>query len=149
MVVRLSISIIVSLYRYYPCCEEPYPDLTFTLSIMRISANLNYLIVMPAVMLSPMNLLVFFMPPSVADRSSYGASLPPVSLPSLSYPSPHSFSLSLSLSLPVSPFLPLSHSSPSPPSFSPPPSLFLSHLSFSVCGSCFTLVSTARQMSSG
>ena len=28
--------------KYYSCCSEPYPDLTFTVSLRRVAAFYNY-----------------------------------------------------------------------------------------------------------
>ncbi len=38
--------------KYYACCPEPYPDLTFTLALRRKSGFYTYLLVLPVIVLS-------------------------------------------------------------------------------------------------
>ncbi|CAD5118373.1 DgyrCDS7085 [Dimorphilus gyrociliatus] len=47
----------------YPCCEEPYPDLTFYIRVKRKSAFYNYILILPCVLLSSLTLVIFWLPP--------------------------------------------------------------------------------------
>ena len=49
--------------RYYSCCTEPYPDLTFTIRLKRIAVFYNYILVLPCVLLSFLTLVIFWLPP--------------------------------------------------------------------------------------
>ncbi|KAK2169882.1 hypothetical protein LSH36_6g07048 [Paralvinella palmiformis] len=48
---------------YYPCCKEPYPDLTFSLRLRRKVAFYNYILILPCVLLSSLTLVLFWLPP--------------------------------------------------------------------------------------
>ncbi len=59
--------------RYYPCCaDEPYPDLTFYLTIKRRTAFYIYVLILPSVLLSCLTLVLFWIPPQRPDRTSLG-----------------------------------------------------------------------------
>lgn len=59
--------------RYYPCCvNEPYPDLTFNLTMRRRTAFYVYVLILPSVLLSSLTLVLFWIPPQRPDRTSLG-----------------------------------------------------------------------------
>ena len=58
--------------KYYPCCEEPYPDLTFTLQLKRIAAFYNYILILPCVLLSSLTLVIFWLPPESPAKMILG-----------------------------------------------------------------------------
>lgn len=59
--------------RLYPCCEdEPYPDITFYLTIKRRTAFYIYVLILPSVLLSFLTLVLFWIPPQRPDRTSLG-----------------------------------------------------------------------------
>ena len=58
--------------KYYPCCEEPYPDLTFRLKIKRIAAFYNYILILPCVLLSSLTLVIFWLPPESPAKMMLG-----------------------------------------------------------------------------
>ena len=59
--------------RVYPCCgDEPYPDLTFYLTVKRRTAFYIYVLIMPSVILSVLTLVLFWIPPQRPDRTSLG-----------------------------------------------------------------------------
>jgi len=49
--------------KYYNCCPEPYPDLTFRIRLKRIAVFYNYILVLPCVLLSFLTLVIFWLPP--------------------------------------------------------------------------------------
>jgi len=49
--------------KYYTCCPEPYPDLTFSVKLKRIAVFYNYILVLPCVLLSFLTLVIFWLPP--------------------------------------------------------------------------------------
>ena len=58
--------------KYYPCCKEPYPDLTFTMSLRRIAAFYNYILILPCVLLSSLTLVIFWLPPESPAKMILG-----------------------------------------------------------------------------
>lgn len=59
----------------YPCCIEPYPDLTFTLKLRRKVAFYNYILILPCVLLSSLTLVLFWLPPESPAKMVLGQSL--------------------------------------------------------------------------
>jgi Neurotransmitter-gated ion-channel ligand binding domain len=49
--------------KFYPCCKEPFPDLTFTIQVKRIAAFYSFILVLPCVLLSLLTLVSFWLPP--------------------------------------------------------------------------------------
>jgi Neurotransmitter-gated ion-channel ligand binding domain len=50
--------------RYYPCCsDKPFPDLTFTVRLRRMSVFYNYILIFPCALLSVLTLVIFWLPP--------------------------------------------------------------------------------------
>jgi len=60
--------------KYYTCCREPYPDLTFTVSLRRVAAFYNYVLVLPCVLLSFLTLVIFWLPPESPAKMMLGTS---------------------------------------------------------------------------
>jgi len=58
--------------KYYSCCTEPYPDLTFTVSLRRVAAFYNYVLVLPCVLLSFLTLVIFWLPPESPAKMMLG-----------------------------------------------------------------------------
>ena len=58
--------------KYYPCCVEPFPDLTFTLKLRRIAAFYNYILILPCVLLSSLTLVIFWLPPESPAKMMLG-----------------------------------------------------------------------------
>ena len=58
--------------KYYPCCVEPYPDLTFSLTIKRISSYYTYVYLGPAVVLSLLAPFIFLLPPGDTQKMTLG-----------------------------------------------------------------------------
>lgn len=58
--------------KYYPCCKEPYPDLTFIIRVKRIAAFYNYILILPCVLLSSLTLVIFWLPPESPAKMILG-----------------------------------------------------------------------------
>lgn len=64
---------------FYDCCAEPYPDVTFVVTLRRRTLFYALNLLIPCVLLSSMTLLVFLLPAnsgekiSLGDRSIYAA----------------------------------------------------------------------------
>ena len=58
--------------KYYPCCVEPYQDLTFSLTIKRISSYYTYVYLGPAVVLSLLAPFIFLLPPGDTQKMTLG-----------------------------------------------------------------------------
>lgn len=59
----------------YPCCEEPYPDLTFNIRVKRKSAFYNYILILPCVLLSSLTLVIFWLPPESPAKMTLGENI--------------------------------------------------------------------------
>lgn len=57
---------------YYPCCPEPFPDVTFTIHLRRRTLYYTHNIIVPCVMLSCLTLLVFWMSPDSGEKVTLG-----------------------------------------------------------------------------
>ena len=62
----------------YPCCVEPYPDLTFELKIKRIAAFYSYILILPCVLLSSLTLVIFWLPPESPAKMVLGKNRMPL-----------------------------------------------------------------------
>lgn len=58
--------------KFYPCCKEPYPDLTFELLLRRRVAFYNYILILPCVLLSSLTLVLFWLPPESPAKMVLG-----------------------------------------------------------------------------
>ncbi|XP_048577603.1 neuronal acetylcholine receptor subunit alpha-7 isoform X2 [Nematostella vectensis] len=53
---------------YYVCCDEPYPDVTYTLKIRRRSMYYYVNIIIPCVLITALSLMSFYLPPDSGER---------------------------------------------------------------------------------
>ena len=60
---------------YYPCCPEPYPDITFTLKIKRKAAFYAVTLILPCKLLSIMTLVIFWLPGNSGEKINLGRNL--------------------------------------------------------------------------
>ncbi|XP_025112908.1 LOW QUALITY PROTEIN: neuronal acetylcholine receptor subunit alpha-7-like [Pomacea canaliculata] len=49
--------------KYYICCPEPFPDITFTLRIRRKVAFYTFILILPCGLLSLLTMVIFYVPP--------------------------------------------------------------------------------------
>ncbi|KAM3857991.1 cholinergic receptor, nicotinic, alpha 11 [Diretmus argenteus] len=57
---------------YYDCCKEPYPDVTFVVTIRRRTLYYALNLLIPCVLLSSMTLLIFVLPADSGEKISLG-----------------------------------------------------------------------------
>ena len=58
---------------FYPCCgDEPFPDITYYITIRRKAAFHIYVLILPSILLSFLTLVLFWIPPQRPDRTSLG-----------------------------------------------------------------------------
>ncbi|KAK9542383.1 hypothetical protein VZT92_000252 [Zoarces viviparus] len=57
---------------FYECCEEPYPDITFTLVMRRRTLFYGLNLLIPCVLISTLALLVFLLPADSGEKISLG-----------------------------------------------------------------------------
>ena len=55
---------------YYPCCPEPFPDLTFWLILKRKPLFYLYNLVMPSLVITGLSILAFLLPPECGEKMS-------------------------------------------------------------------------------
>lgn len=60
---------------HYPCCAEPYSDLTFKLKIKRKVAFYNYILILPCVLLSSLTMVLFWLPPESPAKMQLGMNI--------------------------------------------------------------------------
>ena len=58
--------------KYYPCCEEPYPDLTFRLILKRITSFYTYTLVIPGLIMMLLIPIVFLLPVGQLEKFTLG-----------------------------------------------------------------------------
>ncbi|VEL30868.1 unnamed protein product [Protopolystoma xenopodis] len=56
----------------YPCCPEPYPDISFYLWLAREPAFYNYILILPCFLLSSLTLVLFWLPPETPAKMVLG-----------------------------------------------------------------------------
>jgi len=56
----------------YPCCPEPYPDLTFVIAIQRIPIFYVIVLIIPCILLSVLTLVSFWLPPETPAKILLG-----------------------------------------------------------------------------
>ncbi|KAF5404832.1 Acetylcholine receptor subunit alpha 2 [Paragonimus heterotremus] len=61
--------------KFYPCCQEPYPDLTYFLFLRRNAAFFSYILVLPCVLLSSLTLVIFWLPPESPAKMVLGMNI--------------------------------------------------------------------------
>lgn len=57
---------------FYDCCAEPYPDVTFVVTLRRRTLFYALNLLIPCVLLSSMTLLVFLLPANSGEKISLG-----------------------------------------------------------------------------
>lgn len=57
---------------FYGCCEEPYPDVTFTVVMRRRTLYYGLNLLIPCVLISTLALLVFLLPADSGEKISLG-----------------------------------------------------------------------------
>ncbi len=60
--------------KYYPCCVESFQDVTFKISIRRISVFYNYVLLLPSMLMSIITPALFWLPVAKTNRTSIGKS---------------------------------------------------------------------------
>ena len=60
--------------KFYPCCAEPYPDLTFTIVVKRIPIFYMIILIIPCILLSLLTLVSFWLPPETPAKILLGKS---------------------------------------------------------------------------
>jgi len=60
--------------QYYPCCPEPYVDITFTIEIRRRTLYYFFNLIVPCVLIASMAVLGFTLPPESGEKLSLGIS---------------------------------------------------------------------------
>ncbi len=58
--------------QFYPCCAEPYLDLTFTIEIQRLGIFYLFVLIIPCILLSLLTLVVFWLPPESSAKMILG-----------------------------------------------------------------------------
>lgn len=61
--------------KFYSCCKEPFPDLTFYLLIKRRAGFYNYILVLPCVLLSCLTMVLFWLPPESPAKMVLGMNI--------------------------------------------------------------------------
>lgn len=59
---------------FYECCKEPYPDVTFTVTMRRRTLYYGLNLLIPCVLISALALLVFLLPADSGEKISLGKS---------------------------------------------------------------------------
>ena len=57
---------------FYDCCKEPYPDVTFVVTIRRRTLYYALNLLIPCMLLSSMTLLTFLLPADSGEKISLG-----------------------------------------------------------------------------
>ncbi|XP_043915084.1 neuronal acetylcholine receptor subunit alpha-7-like [Protopterus annectens] len=57
---------------YYECCKEPYPDVTYTITMRRRTLYYGLNLLVPCVLISGLSLLVFLLPADSGEKISLG-----------------------------------------------------------------------------
>jgi len=57
---------------FYDCCAEPYPDVTFVVTLRRRTLFYALNLLMPCVLLSSMTLVCFLLPANSGEKISLG-----------------------------------------------------------------------------
>jgi len=61
--------------KYYPCCEEPYPDIVFSLKLRRKTLFYTVNLIIPCVGISFLSVLVFYLPSDSGEKVSLSISI--------------------------------------------------------------------------
>ncbi|CAH1792626.1 unnamed protein product [Owenia fusiformis] len=58
--------------KYYPCCKEPYPDITFSLTVLRKSTYLVVVYIYPVVIVAFVSPFIFLIPHQIPGKVLFG-----------------------------------------------------------------------------
>jgi len=61
--------------KYYPCCPEPYLDITFNLYLRRRALYYNLYVIVPSAAVAGLTLLAFLLPPDSGEKIGLGEHL--------------------------------------------------------------------------
>ena len=61
--------------KYYPCCSEPYPDITFNITLRRRTLFYTLNLIMPCVSISCLTVLVFYLPSDSGEKITLSISI--------------------------------------------------------------------------
>lgn len=61
--------------KFYPCCPEPYPDITFNITIRRRSLFYTINLIMPCIAISCLTVLVFYLPSASGEKITLSISI--------------------------------------------------------------------------
>ncbi|XP_076444122.1 acetylcholine receptor subunit alpha-like [Babylonia areolata] len=61
--------------KFYPCCPEPYPDITFNITLRRRTLFYTLNLIMPCVSISCLSVLVFYLPSDSGEKITLSISI--------------------------------------------------------------------------
>jgi nicotinic acetylcholine receptor len=61
--------------KFYPCCPEPYPDITFNITIRRRTLFYTINLIMPCIAISCLTVLVFYLPSDSGEKITLSISI--------------------------------------------------------------------------
>ncbi|KAJ8298094.1 hypothetical protein KUTeg_024625 [Tegillarca granosa] len=61
--------------RFYPCCPEPYPDITFNITLRRRTLFYSLNLIMPCLSISLLTVLVFYLPSDSGEKITLSISI--------------------------------------------------------------------------
>ncbi|BFZ02073.1 hypothetical protein BsWGS_05112 [Bradybaena similaris] len=61
--------------KFYPCCPEPYPDITFNITLRRRTLFYTLNLIMPCVSISCLTVLVFYLPSDSGEKITLSISI--------------------------------------------------------------------------
>ncbi|XP_059160022.1 acetylcholine receptor subunit alpha-like 1 [Physella acuta] len=61
--------------KFYPCCNEPYPDITFNITLRRRTLFYTLNLIMPCVSISCLTVLVFYLPSDSGEKITLSISI--------------------------------------------------------------------------
>jgi nicotinic acetylcholine receptor len=61
--------------KFYPCCPEPYPDITFNITIRRRTLFYSLNLIMPCLSISGLTVLVFYLPSDSGEKITLSISI--------------------------------------------------------------------------
>ena len=61
--------------KFYACCEEPYPDITFNITLRRKTLFYTVNLIIPCVGISCLSILVFYLPSDSGEKVSLSISI--------------------------------------------------------------------------
>ena len=56
----------------YPCCDDPFPELTYYLVLQREHLYYQFNLILPCILITAIALLVFCLPPESGEKMSLG-----------------------------------------------------------------------------